>query len=109
MDTPIMLTPSQLIGLFMGACGAIVAIAGAGAVIISFINKLRAPNKLQNTRLDKHDQMLNNDDARLKSLEKSSTITIKALLALLQHGIDGNDIESMKKVKHELEEYLIGR
>lgn len=109
MDTPIMLTPSQLIGIFIGACVAVTTIASAGAVVISFVNKLRAPNKLQNTRLDKHDQMLNNDDVRLKTLEKSSTITIKALLALLQHGIDGNDIESMKKVKHELEEYLIGR
>lgn len=85
------------------------AIAGAGAVVISCINKLRAPNKLQNTRLDKHDQLLNNDDNRLKALEKSSTITMKALLALLQHGIDGNDIEGMKKVKRELEEYLIGK
>lgn len=109
MDTPIMLTPSQLIGLFIGACVAVTAIAGAGAVVISCINKLRAPNKLQNTRLDKHDQLLNNDDNRLKVLEKSSTITMKALLALLQHGIDGNDIESMKKVKRELEEYLIGK
>lgn len=109
MDTPIMLTPSQLMGLFLGACGAIIAIAGAGAVVVSFINKIRAPNKLQNTRLDKHDQLLNNDDNRLKALERSSTITMKALLALLQHGIDGNDIDGMKKVKHELEEYLIGK
>lgn len=109
MDTPIMLTPSQLIGLFIGACGVITAIAGAGAVIVSCINKIRAPNKLQNTRLDKHDQLLSINDSRLKTLEKSSTITIKALLALLQHGIDGNDVESMKQVKRELEEYLIGR
>lgn len=109
MDTPIMLTPSQLMGFFIGACIAVTTIAGAGAVVISFVNKLKAPNKLQNTRLDRHDQMLNNDDIRLKTLEKSSTITIKALLALLQHGIDGNDIESMKKVKRELEEYLIGK
>ena len=34
---------------------------------------------------------------------------MKALLALLRHGIDGNDVEGMKKVKSELEQYLIDR
>ena len=59
--------------------------------------------------LKKHDAMLDNDNKRLNNLEKSGTITMKALLALLRHGIDGNDVESMKKVKSELEQYLIDR
>lgn len=116
MNTPIMLTPSDLINLFLGACGIITATAGAFAVIYSIVQKAKTPNKMQNERLDKHeewlkkhDAMLDNDNKRLNNLEKSGTITMKALLALLRHGIDGNDVESMKKVKSELEQYLIDR
>ena len=116
MNTPIMLTPSDLIELFLGLCAAVTATAGAVGVIVTLINKAKTPNRMQNERLDKHeewlkkhDAMLDNDNKRLNNLEKSGTITMKALLALLRHGIDGNDIESMKKVKSELEQYLIDR
>lgn len=116
MNTPIMLTPNDIIGIFLGACGVITATAGAIAVIYNIINKAKAPNRMQNERLDKHeewlkkhDAMLDNDNKRLNNLEKSGTITMKALLALLRHGIDGNDVDGMCKVKEELEQYLIDR
>jgi len=116
MNTPIMLTPSDILGIFLGACAVITATAGAVGVIYSIINKAKAPNRMQNERLDKHeewlkkhDALLDNDNRRLKTLEEGNKIIQKALLALLQHGIDGNDVAGMKKVKAELEEYLIDR
>lgn len=116
MNTPIMLTPLDIVNIFLGACGIITATAGAFAVIYSLIQKAKSPNRMQNERLDKHeewlkkhDAMLDNDNKRLNNLEKSGTITMKALLALLKHGIDGNDVDGMRKVKDELEQYLIDR
>ena len=116
MNTPIMLTPNDIIGIFLGACGVITATAGAIAVIYNIINKAKAPNRMQNERLDKHeewlkkhDALLDNDNRRLKTLEEGNKIIQKALLALLQHGIDGNDIEGMRKVKDELQEFLIDK
>lgn len=116
MDTPIVFTLSQLIGVFLGTCAVITTAAAAGAVIIAVINKIKAPNKIQNERLDRHEAMLkrheeklNNDNNRLINIEKEMTITLKALLALLRHDIDGNDIESMKKVRDDLQSYLIER
>ena len=32
---------------------------------------------------------------------------MQALFALLSHGIDGNDVEAMKKVKEQIQDYLI--
>ena len=91
MDTPIVFTVSQLIGIFLAACGLITAVGAAGAVVISWINKLKSPNKLQNERLDKHeawlkrhDEKLNNDNNRLINIEKEMTITLKALLAIAE-------------------------
>ena len=116
MNTPIMLTPSDIINIFLGACAVITATAGAFAVIYALIQKVKSPNRVQNERLNKHeewlkkhDAMLDNDNKRLNNLEKSGTITMKALLALLKHGIDGNDVDGMRKVKDELEQYLIDR
>lgn len=110
------MTPSDIINLFLGACGFITITAGAFAVIYALIQKIKSPNRLQNEKLDKHeewlkkhDALLDNDNRRLKSIEDGNKIIQKALLALLQHGIDGNDIDGMKKVKTELEEYLIDR
>ena len=109
MNTPIMLTPNDLIGIFLGICGIITATAGAAAVIYRIVVHAKAPNKEQNERLNRHDALLDNDNKRLNNLEKSGTITMRALLALLKHGIDGNDIAEMKKVKEDLEQYLINR
>ena len=116
MSAPIMLTPADIINIFLGACGLITATAGAFAVIYSVVQKAKSPNRMQNERLDKHeewlkkhDALLDNDNKRLNALEKSNSLTMKALLALLKHSIDGNDTAGMKKVRDELEEYLIDR
>lgn len=116
MNTPIMLTPADVINIFLGACGVITATAGAFAVIYSLVQKAKTPNKVQNERLDKHeewlkkhDAMLDNDNKRLKLLEDGNRITQRALLELLKHGIDGNDIDGMRKVRDDLQQYLIDR
>ena len=116
MNTPIMLTPNDLITIFLGACGFVITVGGAVALIAKAVTSLRTPNKLQNERLDKHeewlkkhDAMLDNDNKRLKSLEESNNLILEGLFALLSHGIDGNDVEDMKKAKKNLNDYLIHR
>ena len=42
-----------------------------------------------------------------RNSEQGNNVTMKALLALLSHGIDGNAIEPMKEAKAALENYLI--
>ena len=112
MDTIIAFTPSQVLAL----CSAIVVLSGAVHVVINLFAKVSAPNKLQNSRieakekrLNDHDVLLKNDLKRLKDLDNANRVTQRAILALLSHGIDGNDIEELKKAKLELQEYLIKR
>ena len=121
MDTVIQFTPAQLIALILAVCGAIVTISAAIGVIAKALDKARAPEKEQNERLDAHEKRLNaldeiivkfreyfdNDDRRFKEIEKSNKITQSALLALLKHSINGNDTESLKEARKNLEEYLI--
>jgi hypothetical protein len=121
MDNVISFTPAQLIALVLAVCGAIVTISAAIGVIAKALDKARAPEKEQNERLDAHEKRLNaldeiivkfreyfdNDDRRFKEIEKSNKITQSALLALLKHSINGNDTESLKEARKNLEEYLI--
>ena len=46
-------------------------------------------------------------DTGMQRLEEGNKITQRALLALLAHGIDGNDVDAMKKAKTDLTNYLI--
>lgn len=46
---------------------------------------------------------------RIEAIEEGNRTTQKAILALLTHSIDGNNIEEMKKAKKALEEYLINK
>ena len=121
MDTIIQFTPAQLIALILSICAAIVTISAAIGVIAKALDKARAPEKEQNERLDAHEKRLNalddiivkfreyfdNDDRRFKEIEKSNKVTQSALLALLKHSINGNDTESLKEARKNLEEYLI--
>lgn len=112
MDTVIAFTPSQILAL----CSAIVVLSGAVHVVINLFTKISAPNKLQNSRIEvtekrltDHDALLKNDLKRLEDLDNANRVTQRAILALLSHGIDGNNIEELKKAKLELQEYLIKR
>ena len=121
MDNVIQFTPAQLIALILSVCAAIVTISAAIGVIAKALDKARAPEKVQNERLDAHEKRLNaldevvikfreyfdNDDKRFKAIEKSNKITQSALLALLKHSLNGNDTESLKEAEKSLEEYLI--
>ena len=89
-------------------------IVAAITSITTIIKKVKQPNKIQNERLDKvekrlerYDSLFQQDNKRLTHIEDGNRVTQRALLALLAHGIDGNDIDAMKKAKAELTEYLI--
>ena len=108
----------KAIGVILGA---LLILAGAVNTIGSALEKIfkarraaKAPNDEQNSRLDilesrvnKHDLLLDNDNNRLKAIEHSNRITQRALLGILEHSLDGNSIERMQKSRKELEDYLI--
>ena len=123
MNDTITFTPSELIAVILGICSAIVAISAALGVIAKLISKAKAPEIEQNMRLDEidkrldeHDEILStfreyfaNDDNRFKAIERSNKVTQTALLALLKHSLNGNDIDSLKTAEKSLEEYLIDK
>ena len=116
MNTVIAFTPSELIGTVLAVCAGIVTLSGATAAIIKAIQTMQKPERDQDERIssleervDRHDDLLDKDKNRLEAIEDGNRATQRALLALLDHGIDGNNIEQMQNAKTELTDFLIKR
>mgnify|MGYP007128430258 CR=1 FL=1 len=125
MEPVIQFTLSQAWAVVLSITGGIVTIAAAVTVIIKIVKAAKRPNEIQNEeikaihkRQDRFEERLDNmerdygeffrkDKERLDDIEKGNRVIQRAILALLSHGIDGNDVDAMRMAKKELEEYLI--
>lgn len=102
--------------VILALAGAISAIGGAVKMIVDGVKAVKAPNKNQDNRLDAAEKdikdirvILDKDKKRLDNLDDGNRVTQRALIALLGHGLDGNNQKQMQAAKEELESYLINR
>jgi uncharacterized protein with PhoU and TrkA domain len=51
MNTPISLTPQDIINGILAVCAAISVIAGAAAVIVKIVVRAKSPNKAQDEKI----------------------------------------------------------
>lgn len=117
------LTPEEFWTLLLACCSALITISAAVSIVISAIKKLKEPENAQNNeiqalkndvieiraQLKVHDEYFGNDNRRLSSIEEGNRVTQRALLALMSHAINGNDVDKLKKAESELKEYLINK
>lgn len=121
MNHPIVFTPYELWTIILAVCGGIVAVSGAITVIVKLLAKLKEPELNQNDRITKcekdidgikqqfkvYDGYFAHDKQRLDRLEFGNEAENRALLALLNHAINGNNQDELKAAKSELERFLI--
>lgn len=55
----------------------------------------------------KADELFANDKARLDRIDAGQRVEQQGILALLDHGLDGNNVAQMEKAKVALQEHLI--
>jgi hypothetical protein len=110
------ITPSTIWTLLLAAASAVVLLANAADKIATIIRAAKAPNAAQDARLDALeewrrtvDSKLLRDNGRLDEIEAGDRAIQRALLALLDHGIDGNNVKQMQDAKTELQNHLINR
>lgn len=99
--------------LLLSGASAVVLIWSAVKTVLEIVKAAKAPNDKQNERIEALeawqkivDVKLNNDNERLDAIVSDNRITQRALLALLDHGIDGNNIKQMQDVKDDLYMHL---
>ena len=100
----------------LAAASAFVLFSNAVEKVVKAYKTAKAPNVKQDERLselekwkEKVERRLSNDNDRLRDIEKGDRATQRALLALLDHGIDGNNLKQMQDAKEELQNHLINR
>lgn len=100
-------------GLVISVAQAIGIIGGAAEKLAKLRKAAAAPNDTQNKRLDalelwqkEADYKLGRDYAAFRELAKANAVTLRSLLALLGHGLHGNNVAEMESAEKELKEYL---
>lgn len=114
------LTPVEVaivvFGAILAIASAVNTLGSAAEKVIKAVRSSRAPNEAQDARLDALEAdmrevktKLGADYKHLSSLDECNQVTLQALIALLAHGIDGNNMEQMINAKKALETHLIKR
>ncbi len=108
--------PATFWTVILAVALAINTLGNAAEKIVKAWKAAKAPNDKQNGRLDaleawrrEVDGKLNTDNERLGSMDEGNRVTQRAILALLDHGIDGNNIKQMQDAKEALQNHLINR
>lgn len=84
--------------------------------VVKIWKTAKAPNDAQDKRLGNLEsrmthveECLDKDKKHLDTLDEGNRVTQRALLALLDHALDGNNVEQMRSAKEELRNHLINR
>lgn len=124
-------TVQQIWLAVLAIAGGIVSLSAAGTVIGKWIAGVKKPSQdiqknsrdlkeLKETVADmkfklgelmqwkvKADELFANDNARLDRIDAGQRVEQQGILALLDHGLDGNNVAQMEKAKNALQEHLI--
>ena len=104
---------NDIVQFFLAFCAAVITITGAAGAVYKWITKAKEPNlKLttrideQDRRLDEHDksitriyEKLEGDRETINEIEQGSRVTQRALLAIIDQLLTGNNTDNLKQVK----------
>lgn len=83
------------------------------AMLMMWIGKARVPEATQNERIanlekwrEEVDRRLETGNEHFNSIDEGNRVTQRAILALMSHSINGNDIDKLKEARNDLEKYL---
>lgn len=105
---------SDIWAIVLTAASSIVLISNASEKIVKAVKAAKAPENAQNEkileledRLDKIEREILRDEKQLKDARECNHVITKGVLALLDHGINGNNIDQMKEARQDVNAYLI--
>ena len=110
------ITPGLIWTTILAIASAFVLLSNAVEKIVKAVKAAKAPNVKQDERITALeawkkivDGKLDRDNDRLGVIEEGNRATQRAILTLLDHGIDGNNIKQMQDAKEILQNHLINR
>lgn len=73
------------------------------------VKELKKPSDDMKAVVQKHTELLEKDNRRLKEYEESNQMVLKCLLVIINHEITGNGIEKMRETRDKLQEFLVDK
>lgn len=108
--------PSTAWAWLLAAASALVLLANAAEKVAKAVSAAKKPNLDQDKRLDilearmaAVERKLTHDKDRLDAYGEGERVTQQAILALLDHGLDGNNIDQMRHAKQALQDHLLNK
>lgn len=105
---------NEVWAIVLAAASAIVLISNAAEKIVKAVKVAKAPEDAQNKKISELEARINKiekeilvDEKQLKDARECNHVITKGVLALLDHGINGNNIDQMKDARQDVEAYLI--
>ncbi len=97
-------------------CTLIISISTIINVAIVLRNKVHEPEENQNDRISKLERRMDSLEAEVEEnksmlldIEAGMQVTHKALLALMSHALNGNNIAKLQEAHKALEDHLVER
>ena len=112
------MSPGELAVLALGGvlalCVIVSTIGSAAEKIAKGIKAIKAPERQQNSeieelrrRVSKLEVSLSKDEDKISGIKECNRVLMVGMLALLEHGINGNNIDHMQKAQGDVNNYLI--
>lgn len=92
-------------GQLLAICGLISALWG----VYKILKEIVKPGADLRKKVDKHDNLLTEENEKLKELETSNKMILQSMFVIVNHEITGNGIEQMKKTRSDLEKFLVNK
>jgi len=122
MNHQIYFTPQDIVEIIKSVCYLITVIAGAGGVIAYLVSKAKAPDKSRDETLKDHENRIvtcegeiteikkdiEDSEREFERMDRSDRVFQRGLLALINHSLDGNNVDEMETVRDELRADIFG-
>lgn len=101
----------------------LVAFVAVGGVLLALYNTImtavknhRAEHELKtapieaiNTKLTDHETRIVNLEGKTDGHDDEMKLLLKSQLALIRHGVDGNNISGLKESQKDIQDYLVNK
>jgi flagellar motility protein MotE (MotC chaperone) len=122
MHHQIVFTPDDVIAIVHSVCTMIGEIAVVAGALVAFFAWLRKPKEKRLHELDDHEKRITTCEGEIDGIKKdieesekefermdrSDRVFQRGLLALINHSLDGNNVDEMETVRDELRADIFG-
>ena len=105
---------TELWAIVLAVASAVVLLSNATEKIAKVFRAAKAPEQKQNdeiedlkSRLKDVEEWVETEKKQVKDIREGNRVITRGMLALLEHGINGNNIEQMQEARNGVEAYLI--